>query len=160
MLPHPAQRTCIQAAARHLRPGGTLFIEAFRLDPQRFDAHGQRTEHRHAETGTHTVRSRHDPAGRALHITHILREDDGTGRAYDVTLYYASLAQLDAIGPSSRAGTACPLARLDRDAAAPGSTDPVSLYRRPWPAARSGQEARNLSARSRGTGLGPCTRPR
>ena len=28
MLPHASQRSCIAAAARHLRPRGTLFIEA------------------------------------------------------------------------------------------------------------------------------------
>ncbi|MGH3201967.1 MAG: class I SAM-dependent methyltransferase [Streptosporangiaceae bacterium] len=148
MLPHPAQQSCIQAAARHLRPGGTLFIETFRLDPRRFDAHGHRTEQRHAETGTHTVRSRHDPAAQALHITHILGGGDGASRAYDVTLWYTSLAQLDAMARA---------AGLERHACwhdwtgtplRPGTTDPVSLYRRPCP----GQDARELSARPPGTG--------
>jgi hypothetical protein len=80
MLPHAGQRSCLAAAARHLRPGGTLFIEAFRFDPRRFDADGQRTEHRHSQAGTHTVHSRHDPAARTISITHVLGEQDGAGQ--------------------------------------------------------------------------------
>lgn len=99
MLPHAQQRSCIAAAARHLRPGGTLFIEAFRFDPRRFDAHGQRTEHRRATAGTHTVHSRHDLAARAISITHVLGEPDGATSEYQVTLHYTSLAGLDAMPP-------------------------------------------------------------
>ena len=64
---------------------GTLFIEAFRFDPGRFDAHGQRTEHRHAATGTHTVHSRHDPARKTIIITHVLGDENGRTGEYEVT---------------------------------------------------------------------------
>lgn len=41
MLPSAAaQARCVAAAGRHLRAGGTLFVEAFRPDPSRFDAAG------------------------------------------------------------------------------------------------------------------------
>jgi hypothetical protein len=131
MLPHAGQRSCIAAAARHLRPGGTLFIEAFRFDRRRFDAHGQRTEHRSAPAGgTHTVHSRHDPAGHSISITHVLGEQDGRTSEYQVTLHYSSLAELDAM--AGAAGLA--LSARWHDWAAgplrPDSTDPVSVYHR------------------------------
>jgi 2-polyprenyl-3-methyl-5-hydroxy-6-metoxy-1,4-benzoquinol methylase len=70
MLTHEDQRTAIHAAARHLRPGGTLFIEAFRPDASRFDRDGHRVETRTTEVGSHLVRSRHDPVGRSITIEH------------------------------------------------------------------------------------------
>jgi SAM-dependent methyltransferase len=76
MLPHAHQRSWIAATARNLRPGGTSFIEGYRSHP-RFDAHGQRTEHRRATAGTHTVHSRHDLAARAISITHVPGKPDG-----------------------------------------------------------------------------------
>ena len=96
MLSHEDQRTAIRAAARHLRPGGRLFIEAFRADPARFNSNGDRVETRAPAAGTHVVRSRHDPIGRSIRIEHELSEN-GTAQTYEVTLYYASTQDLDAM---------------------------------------------------------------
>ena len=97
-----AQQGCIASAARHLRAGGRLFIEAFRPDPDRYDADGRRVETRPDPCGGgHVVRSRHDAARRAIHITHEL--SDARGRtAYEVTLHYATPEELDRI--AARAG--------------------------------------------------------
>jgi hypothetical protein len=46
MLSHEAQGSCIPCAARHLRPGGRLFIEGFQPDPSRFDRAGCRVQQR------------------------------------------------------------------------------------------------------------------
>jgi len=46
MLTHNAQLGCLRSTATHLRPGGRLFVEAFRPDPARFDAQGRRVEDR------------------------------------------------------------------------------------------------------------------
>jgi hypothetical protein len=76
--------------------------------------------------GTHTVDSRHYPVGRAVRITHVLGEPDGRASEYQVTLYYSSLAELDAMAAGlvlsarwhNRAGV--PLR--------PDSNGPVSVY--------------------------------
>jgi SAM-dependent methyltransferase len=130
MLPHAAQRSCIAAAARHLRPGGTLFIEAFRFDPQRFDARGQRIEHRHAGDRPHTVRSRHDPGRRSITITHVLGGQDGTAGDYRVTLHYSSLAELDAMARAAGLALSARWHDWTGTPLRPDSTDPVSAYRR------------------------------
>ena len=130
MLPHAQQRSCIAAAARHLRPGGTLFIEAFRFDPRRFDAHGQRTEHRRATAGTHTVHSRHDLAARAISITHVLGEPDGATSEYQVTLHYTSLAGLDAMAAAEGLALSARWHDWAGGPLRPDSSDPVSVYRR------------------------------
>lgn len=68
-----AQGRCLAAAARHLTPGGRLFVEAFRPDPSRFDTAGRRTDRRRTLDGVaHEVRSLHDPAQHAIHITHLV----------------------------------------------------------------------------------------
>ena len=130
MLPHAGQRSSVAAAARHLRSGGVLFIEAFRSDPRRFDAHGQRTEHRPGPAGPHTVRSRHDPAARSISITHLLGEPDGSTSEYLVTLHYSSLAELDAMAAAADLVLAARWHDWDRGPLRPDSTDPVSVYRR------------------------------
>jgi SAM-dependent methyltransferase len=129
MLPHPAQQSCIRAAARHLRPGGTLFIEAFWFDPGRFDAHGQRTEHRHAATGAHTVHSRHDPATKTITITHVLGDENGRTSEYEVTLHYSTLDQLDAMAEAAGLTLASRWHDWTGTPLRPDSTDPVSVYR-------------------------------
>jgi SAM-dependent methyltransferase len=130
MLPPVGQRSCIAAAARHLRPGGSLFIEAFRLNPRRFDAHGQRTEHRPTGAGTHTVHSRHDPAGRSITITHVLGEQDGRTSEYQVTLHYSSLAELDAMAEAAGLELSSRWHDWAGGPLRPDSADPVSVYRR------------------------------
>lgn len=79
MLPGPEpQLGCVKSAVRHLRPEGQLFIEAFRPDPDRFDADGRRIEHRPAIDGlAHTVRSVHLPEGQRIQITHELTDAAG-----------------------------------------------------------------------------------
>ena len=130
MLPGPGpQQRCISAAARHLRPGGQLIIEAFRPDPSRFDATGHRTEQRATIDGTaHQVRSRHDPAARAIHITHILT-GDGESSTYEVTLCYATPEQIDAM--ATVAGLTLQARWHDWNAspATTASRDPISIYR-------------------------------
>ena len=131
MLPGPAaQLGCLRAAGRHLRPGGQLFVEAFVPDPSRFDAGGDRTEQRATSDGTgHEVRSHHDRAAGAIHVTHVLTGAEGP-RAYEVTLHYATPVQLDAM--AAAAGLSL-RARWDDWTGAPAassSRDPVSVYQR------------------------------
>ncbi|MDQ6776257.1 MAG: class I SAM-dependent methyltransferase [Actinomycetota bacterium] len=129
MLPgRAAQQGCIASAARHLRPGGRLFIETFRPDPGRFDAAGHRVETRPApDGGAHVVRSRHDPAQCCIHITHEL--SDGSGNAaYSVTLHYAPPQQLDQM---ARLAGLRLIARWHDWTATPAnesSADPISIY--------------------------------
>lgn len=117
---------------RHRRSPATrrlLFIEAFRPDPTRFDATGHRTEQRSTADGTrHEVNSRHDPRQQAIHITHLLTID-GVAEAFEVTLTYATPAQLDAM--AATAGMRLIDRWHDWNSAPvnPGSTDPISIYR-------------------------------
>lgn len=80
-----AQTRCLASTARSLRPGGRVFVEAFRPDPSRFDAAGRRTEQRPTIDGvTHVVCSVHDPDAQTVHIIHQLSKDrgrDGGGTA-------------------------------------------------------------------------------
>ena len=130
MLPGRApQVSCLVSATAHLRPGGTVFVEAFRPDPARFDGDGNRVETRPTRDGTrHVVRSRHEPQQRTIHITHELGDARGTP-TYDVTLHYATPEELDVM--ASEAG----LRLVDRWhdwSGAPASTrsmDPVNVYR-------------------------------
>lgn len=131
MLPGArAQQRCISAAARHLRPGGLLFIEAFRPDASRFDATGCRLEQRPAVDGTaHEVHSRHEPGAHAIHITHVFTSAAGSS-AYEVTLHYATPGQIDVM--AAAAGLTLQ-ARWHDWTAAPAtdaSRDPISVYRR------------------------------
>lgn len=135
MLNPQAQRSCVAATARHLRPGGLMLIEAFAPDPTRFDAQGERTEHRDSERGTHTVRSHHDPQHQSISITHVLGPaatgEGGGGGQYDVTLHYRSLTQLDRM---AAAAGLTPVFRWDNWSGAayrPNSRDPISGYRLP-----------------------------
>ncbi len=130
MLPtaHQQQR-CLASAARHLRPGGRLIIEAFQIDPTRFDATGHRTEERPTDDGSpHTVLSTHDALNRSISIRHTLTGAEGRDSSYEVTLHYLSTAQLDEM--AARAG----LTLIQRwhdwsgGPATAGSTDPVSIY--------------------------------
>lgn len=135
MLSTPTQVGCIAAAARHLRPGGTLFVEVFRPDAGRFGKDGSRTEERTSPDGSlHRVHSVHDPDAQTITISHVLggpaggpgEQDEST---YDVTLTYATDAQLDAM--ARRAGLRL-LHRWHDWTGAPAneqSTDPISVYR-------------------------------
>ncbi len=133
MLPsRQAQSRCLASAARHLRPGGRLFVETFRPDPSRFDTDGRRTEQRPTTDGsTHEVRSVHDSAAQTIRITHLLGTGTGTGtEAYEVTLTYATQGELDVM--AAEAGLQL-VGRWDDwagAAAVESSTDPVSVYRR------------------------------
>ncbi len=125
---HAAQRSCIASAARHLRPGGRLFIEAFRPDRDRYDADGRRVETRpDPGGGGHVVRSCHDADRRCIHITHELSDASGL-TAYDVTLHYATLEELDQM--AGLAGLAVTARWHDWTGTAAGksSTDPISIY--------------------------------
>lgn len=134
MLSPDAQRSCIQASARHLRPGGLLLIEAFQPDPTRFDTHGDRTEHRDSEQGTHTVRSHHYPQNQTVSITHVLGPAPTiTGASdrdheYNVTLHYRTLTQLDHI--AAAVGLTAAFRWNDWSGAPyrPESRDPISGY--------------------------------
>lgn len=93
MLDHAAQRGCLRSTATHLRPGGRLYVEAFRPDPGRFDADGHRVEDRStAGGGHHVVRSTHDPRARTIRISHELAD-----RSYEVVLHYRTPEDLDAV---------------------------------------------------------------
>lgn len=129
MLPgRAAQQSCIASAARHLRPGGRLFIEAFRPDPGRFDAQGRRVETRpDPGGGGHVVRSVHDADRRSIHITHELSDPAGSS-AYDVTLHYATSEELDQM--AGLAGLSLTARWHDWTATPAGesSSDPISVY--------------------------------
>ncbi len=130
MLDHSAQQACLNCVARHLLPGGRLFIEAFVPDPSRFDADGRRIEHRPAPAGAHTVTSRHDPTRRRIHIVHTLTDPHGHSAGYPVTLHYATAAELDAM--AAAAGLS-PAGRWHDWAGSPAhahSNDPISMYLR------------------------------
>lgn len=132
MLPdRAAQQRCIASAARHLRPGGRLFIEAFRPDASRFDANDQRVESRPDPGGAgHLVRSRHDAQRRCIHITHHLADADGISTAYAVTLHYLTPEEIDTM--ANCAGLRL-VARWRDWTAQPASEytpDPISVYER------------------------------
>ena len=136
MLSRDAQRSCIQATARHLRPGGLLLIEAFQPDPTRFDAHGNRTEHRDSDQGSHIVHSHHDAHHQTITITHLLGPapatnsgNDGGGGKYEVTLHYQNPSQLDQMAAAAGLTAAF---RWNDWSGAPyhrDSRDPISGYR-------------------------------
>ncbi|MGI8754161.1 MAG: hypothetical protein ACR2MN_17960 [Acidimicrobiales bacterium] len=129
MLAHDAQQTCLNSVARHLHPGGRLFVEAFVPDASRFDAAGGRIEHRRAPPGgAHTVTSRHDPSRRRIHIVHTLTDQHGHSGHYPVTLHYATPAELDAM--AAAAGLS-PAGRWSDWTGTPADThshDPISIY--------------------------------
>ena len=129
MLDHDAQRTSIRAAAQHLRPGGRLFIEAFRPDPTRFDQHGHRVEHRPPHNGTaHVVHSTHNPTERTIDIAHELTDHSGHSTTHAVTLYYRSTTEIDQIAHAAG------LELVDRwhdwtaRPAQPTTNDPITIY--------------------------------
>ena len=128
MLPsRAAQESCLAATARHLRPGGILFIEAFRPDPDRFDANGHRVESRPDPVGTHVVRSHHDASSRCIHISHEFSEGARMS-SYDVSLHYATTEELDDM--ASLAGLSL-TGRWHDWTGSPvtaTSTDPISIY--------------------------------
>lgn len=132
MLDHAAQRTCLNCVARHLRPGGQLFIEACAPDPTRYDADGRRIEKRPAPHGSdHTVTSYHDHAARRVKIVHTLTDPDGRSEDYAVTLHYATPDELDEM---ARAAGFAPVARWNdwtRSPAHNASRDPISMYELP-----------------------------
>ncbi|MDQ2848966.1 MAG: class I SAM-dependent methyltransferase [Actinomycetota bacterium] len=122
------QQRCLVSAARHLGPGGRLMIEAFQVDPSRFDATGHRTEERPTDDGSrHTVVSTHDALDRSIRIRHTLTDAAGHDERYEVTLHYLSTAQLDEM--AVKAG----LMLMERwhdwggGPATARSTDPISI---------------------------------
>lgn len=79
--------------------------------------------------GTHTVDSRHYPVGRAVRITRVLGEPDGRTSEYEVTLYYSSLAELDAMAGAAGLVLSARWHNRVGVPARPDSNGPVSLYR-------------------------------
>lgn len=131
MLPsRAAQARCLAAAARHLMPGGQLFIEAFRPDPSRFDVADRRVETRPNNDGiTHQVRSRHNAAAQTISITQLVGEGS-QGKSYEVTLTYATESQLDAMAAAAGLHLADRWHDWQGTLADASSTDPISVYRR------------------------------
>jgi len=128
MLPgRAAQQRCIASAARHLRPGGRLFIEAFRPDPSRYDADGRRVETRADAAGGHVVKSVHHPERRCIDITHELSDESGTA-AYRVTLHYATLDELDEMALAAGLSLSARWHDWSAQPATESSTDPISVY--------------------------------
>lgn len=127
MLTREDQRIAIHSAARHLRQGGRLFIEAFQPDPTRFGSDGRRVETRTPAVGSHIVRSLHDRDDRSIRIEHELSDDSGT-QTYGVTLHYATTDELDAM--TTEAGLRLVARWHDWTGvrARPDSTDPISVY--------------------------------
>ncbi len=130
MLSHEAQGSCIRCAARHLRPGGRLFIEAFQPDPSRFDRAGCRVEQRPEIRGArHVVRSRHDAAGRIIHITHELL-DESHAAYYTVDLCYATVDELDTMAAAAGLRLTSRWHDWTGAPAQSQSADPISVYQR------------------------------
>lgn len=129
MLTHEDQRTAIRAAARHLRAGGRLFVEAFRPDPTRFDSDGRRVEARRPAVGSHVVRSVHDAVARSIRIEHEMTDDTGV-QTYQVTLYYATPEELDVMAVAAGLRLVGWWHDWAGDPARADSTDPVSVYER------------------------------
>lgn len=127
MLTHEAQRAALCTVTRHLRAGGRLFIEAFRPDPPRFDDDGHRVETRKAAPGSHVVRSVHDPIARSIRIEHELSDDSGT-QTYEVTLYYATTEELDAMATQTGLRLVGRWHDWTGVPAGPDSSDPISVY--------------------------------
>jgi len=129
MLPgRAAQQSCIASAARHLRPGGRLFVEAFRPDPDRYDVDGWRVEARPDPGGDgHVVKSLHDPNRRCIHITHALSDASGT-HAYRVTLHYATPDELDEMALLAGLTLTARWHDWAGTPASESSTDPISVY--------------------------------
>jgi hypothetical protein len=69
MLPHAGQRSFVAAAARHLHPGGILFIEAFRFDLRRYGVDCRRAEHRPPGRHAHFVQPARPGRPRGQHHT-------------------------------------------------------------------------------------------
>lgn len=129
MLDHDAQQTCVNAVARHLHPGGRLFIEAFVPDPSRFDTEGRRIEYRPAPAGgAHTVTSCHDPSGRRIQIVHTLTDPHGHGADYTVILHYATPVELDGIAAAAGLSPAGRWCDWTGTPAGAHSHDPISIY--------------------------------
>jgi SAM-dependent methyltransferase len=131
MLDGPqAQRSCVLSTAAHLQPGGLLLIEAFRPDPNRFDADGRRTEHRLTSEGsTHLVHSQHDPARQAITITHVLSDGSEAGE-YTVELSYATEDQLDVMATAAGLELTARWHDWNGQPSTQASRDPISIYRR------------------------------
>lgn len=129
MLTHEQQRTAIRAAARHLRVGGHLFIEAFRPDPSRFDADGQRVEDRRSGPDSHIVRSTHDRRQRSIRIEHELSEETGSS-SYEVTLHYADSEEIDEIASAAGLQLVNRWHDWTQEPARTHSPDPISVYRK------------------------------
>lgn len=129
MLPDQnAQRDCLKTAARHLRVGGRLFIEAFRPDTSRFDAQHERIEQRPDPAGDgHVVRSHHDFATQAIHITHELTDGANT-RNYAVVLRYLHTEQIDAMATEAGLNLVARWDDWTGRAAGEASSDPISVY--------------------------------
>jgi len=127
-----SQQSCIAATARHLHPDGLLFIEAFRLDPSRFDKDGNRVEDRSSSGGTHIVRSHHDSTRHTIQIKHELMDDSGAS-SYGVTLHYASLDELDRMAELAGLHLRERWHDWSGRAAEVDSSDPVSVYERTHP---------------------------
>jgi hypothetical protein len=69
MLRHAGQRSFVAAAARHLHPGGILFIEAFRFDLRRNGVDCRRAEHRPPGRHAHCVQPARPGRPRGQHHT-------------------------------------------------------------------------------------------
>ena len=123
-----AQESFFASAARHLRLGGLLFIEAFRPDPHRFDRDGNRVESRSDPAGgTHIVRSHHDEGRRCIQVTHELSNDSGLA-SFSVTLHYASVEELDEMAALAGLTLKDRWHDWSRTPLNSTSTDPISLY--------------------------------
>lgn len=125
MLDHDAQLGCLRSTAAHLRPGGRLYVEAFRPDASRFDGDGHRVEDRTQGPVHHVVRSTHDPDARTIRLSHEL--DDGT---YEVVLHYRTPEELDAAAAAAGFHLTHRWHDFNGAPVRPDSPDPVSVYLR------------------------------
>ena len=77
----------------------------------------------------HQVRSRHDPAAGATHITHILTGDDES-TPYEVTLCYATPEQIGAMATAAGLTLQARWHDWNASPATAASRDPISIYQK------------------------------
>lgn len=129
LLTQAQQINCMKSAARHLKPGGALAIEAFVPDLSRFDR-GQRVSVIAMEQGYVRIdASRLDRANQTVTSQHLILTAEGV-ELYPVKLRFAYPAELDLMAQMAGLALAERWSSWKQDAFDSESDLHVSVYRR------------------------------